>query len=68
MYTLSCISLSHGHVVWVKNNLSAADVLHMIPSVDCGAEYHVVCGPRRWRIYHGSRRREYKEVKNDNLA
>ena len=59
-FSLSCVSCSHGHAVWTRWNLSAAEVLRLIPRIDCGCEYVIRNGSRRWVVYHGSRRREVR--------
>lgn len=58
MFSLSCVSRSSGFAVWSRFGLSAAEVMRLIPSLDCGAEYIVRRGSRVWVIYHGSRSRE----------
>lgn len=60
MFSLSCVSCSSGHAVWFRFNLSAAEVMRLIPSLDCGCEYHISCGSRLWVVYHGSRSREVR--------
>ena len=58
-FSLSCVSRSSDRAVWSRFGLSAADVLRAIPTLDCGAEYHVTDygSRRRWVVYHGSRSR-----------
>jgi len=58
MFTLSCVRCG-GLAVWVREGLSAAELMRLIPSIDCGCEYIVSRGRDiLCRVYHGSRRRE----------
>ena len=58
MFTLSCVRVG-GCAVWVRENLSAAELMRSIPHIDCGCEYIVSRGrDMLYRVYHGSRHRE----------